>query len=81
MMTPPTVAPGSVVVMRRHGTSRDATPSSFYVPSHLQQESSMVSQCNSPLHNGYIGPLVNVNFIEAAGTNQRYSVLPLERHN
>ncbi|KAJ4441297.1 hypothetical protein ANN_11151 [Periplaneta americana] len=37
------VAPGSVVVMRRHGTSHDAAPSSFYVPSPLQpQHTSMV---------------------------------------
>lgn len=49
IMTPPTVAPGSAVVMRRHGTSPDAVPSSFCVSSPMKhpQQSHMVSHCNA----------------------------------
>jgi hypothetical protein len=48
-MTPPTVAPGSAVVMRRHGTSPDAVPSSFCVSSPMKhsQQGQMVSYSNA----------------------------------
>ena len=46
IMTPPTVAPGSAVVMRRHDTSPDAVPNSFCVssPTKHHQQGHMVSR-------------------------------------
>jgi hypothetical protein len=64
MMAPPTVAPVSVVVMRRHGTSHDATPSSFQVTIPQQQKSSMVSR-------------LNLNSVETAQRIAWYPTVPL----